>query len=452
MRSTMTSQWVAGVVAFWLAAAPALWAGPVGVLSARANVRSANTLTSLAFDTKDPGARFRVLEEKKAAAVADSWMKVQFEDGTIGWVQATAAQIVDPEALDVEKRIEAAKFMAGLKVATNNLVALEKKYADTGLLAFGERDQILAAIEAQRAGLNQQLAQAANHLSATEVQAERARIQNELTQSQSELTAAGTFSFAKKKLLKAKLAGLQLSLSAIGTATTAKTQMQSTAAQANDFLNELLGRNAPAQPAISGSPNLPGEAASFKAPPEQSLNDAEREFKEKYQQYINLSSNGADAAQIEAGKQAYLRAYNIYKHLAQQKLTERGAKPETTGSVKLVVDKSARLMQLYDANGDLLRTFPMNFGGVATAAGTMQITHKSNPWYQGDGHAAAPGLDAPAASRWLGVGGNALSIQGGPYLDGFGSANAGACVRMFNEDVDELTDLVAIGTPVSVKQ
>lgn len=65
-----------------------------------------------------------------------------------------------------------------------------------------------------------------------------------------------------------------------------------------------------------------------------------------------------------------------------------------------------------------------------------------------------PGPDNPLGDRWIAFwtdGTNVIGFHGTPNRDSIGKAASHGCVRMYNEDVRELFELVSIGTPVIVE-
>lgn len=65
-----------------------------------------------------------------------------------------------------------------------------------------------------------------------------------------------------------------------------------------------------------------------------------------------------------------------------------------------------------------------------------------------------PGPDNPLGERWIAFwtdGTNVIGFHGTPNRDSVGRAASHGCVRMYNEDVRELYDIVSTGTPVTVE-
>ena len=141
--------------------------------------------------------------------------------------------------------------------------------------------------------------------------------------------------------------------------------------------------------------------------------------------------------------------------------------------IQLVLDRRQRLLMVLD-NGQLLRRYPAAVGTVGweTPAGTFQVLEKQvDPVWEhpGNGKIVAPGQANPLGSRWIGFhrdckpkrgwdGERYLSVNGctmagfhgTPHRWTVGRAVSHGCVRLYEEHVQELFELVQVGTPVTV--
>jgi len=145
------------------------------------------------------------------------------------------------------------------------------------------------------------------------------------------------------------------------------------------------------------------------------------------------------------------------------------APPPTT----LVLDRSRRLLTVFE-NGRPLRRFPVAVGmpGWETPVGSFRVLEKTiNPVWEHPqkGTHTPSGPANPLGSRWIGFhqdcqgrrgwdGEQMLDIKG-CVVTGFhgtpnrwtvGRALSHGCVRLHDEDVREVFDLVSLGTPVTV--
>lgn len=101
-----------------------------------------------------------------------------------------------------------------------------------------------------------------------------------------------------------------------------------------------------------------------------------------------------------------------------------------------------RTLTLYE-DGEEIKQYPVAVGKPATPTppGEWRITNKSLNWGGGFG------------TRWLGINvpWGIYGIHGTNNPPGIGSFISGGCVRMFNTHVEELYDIVPVGTPVHVE-
>jgi L,D-transpeptidase ErfK/SrfK len=142
-------------------------------------------------------------------------------------------------------------------------------------------------------------------------------------------------------------------------------------------------------------------------------------------------------------------------------------------STALVLDRSLRLLTVFE-NGRPLRRFPVAVGmpGWETPVGSFQVLEKTiNPIWEHPqkGTHTPSGPANPLGSRWIGFhqdcqgrrgwdGEQMLDIKGcvvtgfhgTPYSWTVGQALSHGCVRLHDEDVREVFELVSLGTPVTV--
>ena len=139
----------------------------------------------------------------------------------------------------------------------------------------------------------------------------------------------------------------------------------------------------------------------------------------------------------------------------------------------LVLDRKRRQLSLLE-NGRVVRRFPVAVGmpGWETPVGRFQVVNKTeNPVWEHPqkGTHTAPGPANPLGSRWIGFhqdcqgkrgwdGEHMLDVKGcvvagfhgTPHRWTVGQALSHGCVRLYDEDVRQVFDFVAIGTPVTV--
>lgn len=126
-------------------------------------------------------------------------------------------------------------------------------------------------------------------------------------------------------------------------------------------------------------------------------------------------------------------------------------------ALNLVLNLSARRVSVYW--GDMLvASYAVAVGreGWNTPTGEFSVFQKQvNPAWEHPftGEVLPPGPDNPLGARWIGFwsdGTNSIGFHGTPDESVIGSAVSHGCVRMHNEDVLALYELVGLDTPVTV--
>ena len=122
------------------------------------------------------------------------------------------------------------------------------------------------------------------------------------------------------------------------------------------------------------------------------------------------------------------------------------------GRFTIVVDKSQNQLLLTE-NNQFVKTYPVATGkDNSTPVGTFKIvTRLPNPvWYK-QGAVVPP--DSPEnilGTRWLGIDKEGYGIHGSVDPNAIGQQVTAGCVRMTNGDVEELFDIVPVGTEVTI--
>jgi len=115
--------------------------------------------------------------------------------------------------------------------------------------------------------------------------------------------------------------------------------------------------------------------------------------------------------------------------------------PGGYGPIRLAIDVSTRILQVYKDN-QLDRTYPVAVGKpeTPTPLGYWTIVEK----------ALNPG--GPFGARWmrLSVPWGGFGIHGTDNPNSIGQAASHGCVRMYNDDVIQLYNIVNLGTPVKI--
>ncbi|HHY09871.1 MAG TPA: L,D-transpeptidase, partial [Firmicutes bacterium] len=119
---------------------------------------------------------------------------------------------------------------------------------------------------------------------------------------------------------------------------------------------------------------------------------------------------------------------------------------------QIVINIPAFTLYLYE-NGIPQKTYPIAIGtelNPSVLGETAIINKVVDPTYYPaeDKEPIPPGPDNPVGSRWLGLGFSGYGIHGTNNPASIGKAASLGCIRMLNRDVEELFELVKIGTPV----
>lgn len=118
----------------------------------------------------------------------------------------------------------------------------------------------------------------------------------------------------------------------------------------------------------------------------------------------------------------------------------------------LLVYKSQNLLFLKRGN-EILKTYIVSTGKEGcTPEGVFKIVNKlENPTWFKAGSVIPPGSpENILGSRWLGIDKNGYGIHGTTMPQDLGKQVTAGCVRMRNEEVEELYDIIGVGTEVTI--
>jgi lipoprotein-anchoring transpeptidase ErfK/SrfK len=133
----------------------------------------------------------------------------------------------------------------------------------------------------------------------------------------------------------------------------------------------------------------------------------------------------------------------------------------------VVVDGSGPTVAALDAQGRTLAVYPATTGSEhdPLPVGSWKITGISrephfnyNPdlfWDAGEGHGKArlaPGPNNPVGVVWLDLSKPHYGIHGTPEPATIGKTQSHGCIRLTNWDASELANMVAAGTPVTIRR
>ncbi len=191
--------------------------------------------------------------------------------------------------------------------------------------------------------------------------------------------------------------------------------------------------------------------------------DASYTFNEKKLKPVVVKSSEGVKVDVDETVMDIRRAFDgVGVSFAVPIVTET-VEPEVTKPGKaIVIDMSACRLSLYK-NGKRIRQYPCTPGqpGYPTPTGDWTIVAKdpSPTWYNpgSDWAKSMPDTIPPGESNPLGLRSLELSCGGGIYIHGttslseLGTPASHGCIRVANENIVKLYDLVDVGTPVYVR-
>lgn len=111
---------------------------------------------------------------------------------------------------------------------------------------------------------------------------------------------------------------------------------------------------------------------------------------------------------------------------------------------KLVLFDGDRVMKVYDV--------AVGKPSTPTPEGEFRvINHIPNPTYYGPNVVVAPGKNNPLGTRWMGLSAQGYGIHGTNVPSSIGQAASHGCIRMRQQDLEELFDLVHVGAVVELR-
>ena len=122
------------------------------------------------------------------------------------------------------------------------------------------------------------------------------------------------------------------------------------------------------------------------------------------------------------------------------------------GHFSIVVDKSQNQLMLTEEN-QFINTYTVATGkDNSTPVGTFRIVNKlTNPvWYKEGAVVPADSPENILGTRWMGIDKEGYGIHGSVDPTSLGQHVTAGCVRMSNSDVEELYDIVPVGTEVTI--
>jgi lipoprotein-anchoring transpeptidase ErfK/SrfK len=111
---------------------------------------------------------------------------------------------------------------------------------------------------------------------------------------------------------------------------------------------------------------------------------------------------------------------------------------------KLVLFEGDRALRVYDV--------AVGKPSTPTPQGKFAIINRvPNPAWYGPSVTVAPGKNNPLGSRWMGLSAKGYGIHGTNVPSSIGKAASHGCVRMRKQDLEELFEMVTVGTTVELQ-
>ncbi len=131
-----------------------------------------------------------------------------------------------------------------------------------------------------------------------------------------------------------------------------------------------------------------------------------------------------------------------------------GAEPTQGAEEKITVNLASRILTFW-RNGKKIRMYPVAVGKPQTQTPTGEfsvIDMEVNPTWvdpKDTKKKVESGEDNPLGYRWMGIGGH-YGIHGTNLPDSIGGYVSNGCIRLWEENAEELYELTDIGTPVEI--
>ena len=122
---------------------------------------------------------------------------------------------------------------------------------------------------------------------------------------------------------------------------------------------------------------------------------------------------------------------------------------------KIVINIPSTTLYLYQGD-ELIKEYRITVGRIdaLTPIGNFKVINKKiNPtWYPSDGRdPIPPGPNNELGTRWIGIDKPHYGIHGTLKPQEIGKATSDGCVRLKNEDIEELYPLFSLKTPVEIR-
>jgi L,D-transpeptidase ErfK/SrfK len=132
---------------------------------------------------------------------------------------------------------------------------------------------------------------------------------------------------------------------------------------------------------------------------------------------------------------------------------DAAAEDRSRAQARIVVSIPDRKLILFDGDR-IVKIYDVAVGkpSTPTPEGDFRIiNHIPNPTWYGPGVVIAPGRNNPLGTRWMGLSVKGYGIHGTNAPGSIGKAASHGCVRMRQQDLEELFDLVNVGVTVELR-
>src|SRR6266567_1555052 len=119
----------------------------------------------------------------------------------------------------------------------------------------------------------------------------------------------------------------------------------------------------------------------------------------------------------------------------------------------IVVSLEDRKLALVE-DGQVKKVYTVAIGKPSTPSpvGTFTIERRvANPVYHHGDKTVQPGPGNPVGTRWMGLSAKGYGIHGTNVPSSIGKAASHGCVRMRKQDLEELFEMVTVGTTVELQ-
>lgn len=168
--------------------------------------------------------------------------------------------------------------------------------------------------------------------------------------------------------------------------------------------------------------------------------------------YTEEAANRPSLSPTFSSKTSEVQAENSNTEMSSGEPAGENGTPDT--GFRIVVNLASRGLALYE-NGIRTRLYPVAVGKewTPTPTGHFVVEEKQEDpaWAspRNEEFVVPPGEDNPLGTRWMGIGGY-YGIHGTNAPWAIGDYISNGCIRMYDEDAQELFSIVPTGTPVEI--